>query len=396
MISREISATIKQAAKGFRVITLLGPRQSGKTTLAQQIFKKHRYISLEDLDIRAQATSDPREFLEYYQNPYGLILDEIQHVPILLSYIQTHVDREKINGYFILTGSQNFLINEAITQTLAGRMAILSLYPLSISELEKNRLLPKTIEEYIYRGSYPHLYAHKKTDIPLWYASYIHSYIERDVRQVTTINELTTFKLFLKLCAGRIGQLLNVTQLANDCGIPLRTAEKWLSILQASYIIFLLQPYYKNYNKRLVKTPKLYFYDSGLACSLLDIESVDQVKSHYLRGGLVESTIIADILKQYANRARQPHLYFWLNHHKHEVDCLIEQGERLFPVEIKAGRTVNQDYFEGLNYFNKLANNDPAQSLVVYAGTEDQKRSAGSVFGWKSASKIIEKIYRAT
>ena len=209
MIHRELTVTLREAAQQFKVITILGPRQSGKTTLAQTTFKKHRYISLEDLDTRAHAQQDPREFLEYNKNPHGIILDEIQHVPTLLSYIQTYVDREKINGYFILTGSQNFLINEAITQTLAGRMAILTLMPLSMSELEKNNLLPKTVEACIYKGSYPQLYA-QKTNIPLWYASYTLSYIERDVRQVTTINELTTFKLFLQMCAGRIGQQLNI------------------------------------------------------------------------------------------------------------------------------------------------------------------------------------------
>jgi predicted AAA+ superfamily ATPase len=392
MIHRELTQTLKQAAKQFKVVTILGPRQSGKTTLAQTTFKKYRYISLEDLDTRAHAQNDPREFLEFHKNDHGIILDEIQHVPTLLSYIQTYVDREKINGYFILTGSQNFLINEAITQTLAGRMAILTLMPLSLSELEKNDLLPKTVEACIYKGSYPQLYA-QKTNIPLWYASYTLSYIERDVRQVTTINELTTFKLFLQMCAGRIGQQLNITALANDCGIPFRTVDRWLSLLQASYIIVLLQPYYKNYSKRLVKTPKLYFFDTGLACSLLGIESEEQVRTHYLKGGLVENLIIADLFKQYYNTARPPHVYFWRDNHGNEVDCIIEKGGMVFPIEIKAGQTVSSSYFSGLNFWNEIAKNDPAQSLVVYTGKEDQKRSLGNVFSWQTAGHIIKKIY---
>lgn len=393
MIKRELTQTLKEAADQFKVVTILGPRQSGKTTLAQMTFKKHRYISLEDLDTRAYAQQDPRGFLEANKNAHGLILDEIQHVPTLLSYIQTYVDREQINGYFILTGSQNFLINEMITQTLAGRMAILTLMPLSISELKHNDLLPSSIETYIYQGSYPQLYA-QKTNIPLWYSSYTLSYLERDVHQVTTINELTTFKLFLQMCAGRIGQQLNVTSLANDCGIPFRTVEHWLSLLQASYILFLLQPYYKNYSKRLVKTPKLYFYDSGLACSLLGIESADQVKTHYLKGGLVENVIIADLYKQYYNTARTPHIYFWRDNHGNEVDCIIEKGTMVFPIEMKAGQTISTNYFSGLNWWNEVAENDPAQSLVVYTGKEDQKRSQGNVFSWQTAGDIVKKIYR--
>lgn len=393
LIKRELTKILKEIATQFRVITILGPRQSGKTTLAQETFKKHLYISLEDLDVRTHAINDPREFLEFHKNPYGLILDEIQNTPDLLSYIQTYVDREKKNGYFILTGSQNFLINETITQTLAGRMAILTLLPLSIGELEKEKLLPESIEEYVYRGSYPQLYA-QKTNIPLWYSSYIMSYIERDVRQVTTIKELTTFKLFLQLCAGRIGQLLNVQSLANDCGVSFRTITHWLSLLQASYIIILVEPYYKNFSKRLVKTPKLYFYDTGLACSLLGLESASQVRSHYLRGGLVESLIMSDIYKQFYNTARSPHVYFWRDNHGHEIDCIIERGELIFPIEIKAGKTINNDYFTSLTSWNELAKNDPAQSLVVYGGSEDSKRRAGNVFSWKTAGEIIKKIYK--
>jgi uncharacterized protein len=389
---RKLTDILIEAAQQFRVVTILGPRQSGKTTLAQTVFTNHRYISLEDLDIRAQATQDPREFLEFHKNPFGLILDEIQNVPSLLSYIQTYVDREKINGYFILTGSQNFLVNQTITQTLAGRMAILTLMPLSISELSQTQMLPNSMELFIYKGSYPQLYA-QTTNPRLWYSSYITAYIERDVRQVTTINELMTFKLFMQLCAGRIGQLLNIASLANDCGIPQRLAEKWLSLLQASYVILLLQPHYQNFSKRLVKTSKLYFFDTGIACSLLGIESEEQVRSHYLRGGLVENMIITDLIKQYYNQARTPQVYFWRDNHGHEIDCIIERGTQLFPIEIKAGRTISSDYFEGIDYWNKISGNNPAYSLIIYGG-EGQKRAAATVYNWQTAGNIIDQVYR--
>jgi len=393
MISRDLGPKIKEISKELPVIAILGPRQSGKTTLAKLTFNNHIYISLEDLDKQIQAKEDPREFLEFYKNPYGIILDEIQNAPSLLSYIQTYVDQEDVKGYFILTGSQNFLVNQSITQTLAGRIAIFTLLPLSISELKKNKLLPKTIEELIFKGSFPRLYAHKITQ-SIWYPSYILTYIERDVRQVTNIPELSTFQIFLKLCAGRIGQLLNVSSLANDCGISVRTATSWLSLLQASYIIFLLQPHYKNFSKRLVKTPKLYFYDTGIACSLLEIENVEQLKSHYLREGLVENLILSDLQKDFFNRARVPHLFFWRDNHGHEVDCIIEHSINLIPIEIKAGRTVASDYFDDLSYWNNLAHADPSKGYVIYAGNENQKRSKGNVLSWENCDTIIKKILK--
>ena len=393
MINRSLMPILRDVAKQLPVIAIFGPRQSGKTTIAQATFKNHRYISLEDLDMRQQAINDPREFLAFYKNKHGLILDEIQNAPSILSYIQTIVDKENIPGYFILTGSQHFLVNQAVTQTLAGRIAILTLLPLSIQELKQAKLLPLTPEDYMAKGSYPRLYD-RAISPPLWYAGYILTYIERDVRAVTTIPELTEFKNFLKLCAGRIGQLLNVSSLANDAGINLRKTKDWLSLLEASYIIFRLQPHYKNFSKRIVKSPKLYFYDTGLACSLLGIETPEDLRSHYLRGNLFETTIISDLYKQYYNRAREPHIYFWRDNHGHEVDCLLEKGEKLFPIEIKAGRTVTSHYFDGLRFWNTLTQNDPSQSYVVYAGTQNQKRAVGNVLGWNSADTLIDMIYK--
>lgn len=390
LIHRNIQPILQEIAHQFPVIGLLGPRQSGKTTLAKETFPHHTYISLEDLDVRARAQEDPRTFLASYANPQGLILDEIQHVPTLLSYIQTQVDQTRVPGYFILTGSQNILVSEAVSQTLAGRIAVFTLLPLSISELNADGLLPLSIEDLIFRGSYPGLYAYQ-IDRHIWYASYTLTYLERNLRQVIMVKDLTTFHRFLKLCAARIGQLLNVSSLATDCGIKLKTAQEWLSILQASYIIFLLSPHYKNFNKRLVKTHKLYFYDTGLACSLLGIETADQLQNHYLRGGLVESLVISNFYKATYNCGELPSIYFWRDNHGHEVDCLIERGERLIPIEIKAGKTVTTDYFSGITYWLSLAGTDPNDAYVVYTGLENQKSKQGQAVSWKDAEGIVSK-----
>ncbi len=388
MISRKITPKLQEVATYFPVVAILGPRQSGKTTLAKTTFNKHQYVSLEDLDVREFALKDPRSFLERYRNPYGIILDEIQHVPTILSYIQTSVDVERIPGYFILTGSQNFLINEAVSQTLAGRIAILTLLPLSLSELETAQVLPDTIENTIFKGSYPPVYAYD-IPVPIWYAGYLLTYIERDVRQIKNITNLSTFKLFMQLCAGRIGQLLNLNSLANDCGISSNTAQSWLSILEASYIIFLLYPHYKNFSRRLVKSPKLYFFDTGLACTLLAIESADQVYSHYLRGGLVECLVLAEMYKAYYNAARTPRLYFWRDNHGHEVDCIIEEANQLIPVEIKSGKTISSDYFDTLDYWNELTGSRPDKGFVIYAGSENQQRTRGNIMSWRSVGTLI-------
>ena len=392
MISRNISIILEKLARQLPVIAILGPRQSGKTTIAHATFSRHKYITLEELDIREQAIKDPREFLEFNRNEHGLILDEIQHAPDLLSYIQTIVDLEEKPGYFILTGSQNFIVNQTISQTLAGRMAVFTLLPLSINELQKNNLLPGTIEEYIVKGSYPRLYD-KEIDRHIWYSSYILNYIERDVRQIATVENLSEFHFFLKMCAGRIGQELNISALANDCGIPAKKIEKWLSLLQTSYIMFLLRPHYTNFGKRLVKSPKLYFFDTGVACSLLNIETVEQLQTHYLRGALCENLIIADFNKQSYNLGREPNIYFWRDNHGLEVDCIIERGQHLIPVEIKSGRTVTSDYFVALEQWNKISKTNPENNILVYAGKEGQQRSLGRVYTWKEAGEIVSNLF---
>jgi uncharacterized protein len=386
-IKRKMYDVLLSYGKKFPAIAIMGPRQSGKTTLAQEVFKEHRYVLLEELDERLFAEQDPRGFLASRSNKNGIILDEIQEAPHLLSYIQGIIDKEDKPGFFILTGSQNFVLNQSITQTLAGRVAMLTLLPLSISELKDADLLPKYSEELSFKGCYPRLY--KKNFLPSeWYPSYIKNYIERDVRQIVSIDNLSTFQRFIRLCAGRIGQILNLSSLGNDCGISHNTARSWLTLLEASYIVFLLEPYYKNFSKRLIKSPKIYFYDTGLACSLLKINSVEQLNDHYLRGGLFESLIISDLMKNSYNKALDPSLYFWRDSQGHEIDCLIEKALKMIPIEIKAGYTINKDFFKGLNYWNNLTSSNPKNGYIIYSGNEVQHRSLGNVLSWRELEGI--------
>ncbi len=390
MINRQLEPSLLKVAAQLPVVAVLGPRQSGKTTLVKATFSEHRYISLENPDQRRFALEDPKGFLENYKNPAGIILDEFQNVPEILSYIQEIVDREQKPGYFILTGSQNFLLLEKITQTLAGRIGLLTLLPLSINELRCDNLLPESIYTLIFKGEYPRLYAYS-IDIEMWYKDYITTYIERDVRQIVNITDLTLFRNFLELCAGRIGQVLNITSLANDTGITTKTAQSWLSLLQASYIIYTLQPYYKNFSKRIIKSPKLYFYDTGLACSLLNIESDQQLMSHYLKGGLVESLLITELIKSYYNCNKRPRVYFWRDSHGNELDILIERADNLIPVEIKAGKTINSDFFKGISYWDKLFPDRSNKGYIIYTGDENQTRSKAQVLSWKNIYSIFEK-----
>lgn len=388
-IRRKMLPYIVQAAKEFPVIAIVGPRQTGKTTLAKIAFPEHTYISLEDLDMRLLASEDPRRFLNDYPSASGLILDEIQHVPQLLSYMQTIVDREKKNGFYVITGSQNFLVNEAITQTLAGRISIFTLLPLSISELQDAELIPEAIDTLIYKGMYPKAYA-QEISIDRLHKNYIQSYIERDVRQMKQVTDLSLFQKFLQLCVGRIGQVVNLTTLGNDCGITQNTVKSWLSLLEASYIVFLLHPYYKNFGKRIIKSPKLYFIDTGIACNLLGITSAQQLASHYLRGGLFESFMLADFLKQQYNQDQRANLYFWRDHTGNELDGVIELQQKIISIEIKSGKTVNPDFFKNLLYFQKTAENSRDESFVIYGGDQDQPWPNARVLSWKSAGSLLE------
>ncbi|MFH1643709.1 MAG: ATP-binding protein [bacterium] len=377
--------------KQFPVIAILGPRQSGKTTLAKHTFKNYVYTSFEDPETRELAQNDPHKFFSIHENKHGIIIDEFQNVPKILSYIQLEVDEKKRTGYFILTGSQNFLMNQAITQSLAGRVGILTLLPLSINELESNKLIKNQIaDSTIFNGGYPRLYD-KNISPEKLYPSYIQSYVERDVRQLTNVGDLRSFQRFMQLCAGRIGQLLNLSELASVCGISVSTAQRWISILEASYILFLLSPYFKNFNKRITKSPKIYFYDTGLACSLLGIESPEFLSLHPLYGNIFESFIVADIYKQYFNIGKRPPVYFWRDlNGRLEVDCIIEQHNNLFPIEIKSGQTIASDYFSNIIQWNEISNTNSDNNFVIYGGELNQKRSNGNIISWKNAGTIIE------
>jgi len=387
MIRRNLASSLKHYAAKFPVIALTGPRQSGKTTLVRHTFPHCAYISLENLDIRDHAVRDPRDFLETYRD--GVIIDEFHHAPNLLSYIQTIVD-EKHNksGLFILTGSQNFLMLEKISQTLAGRIALLTLLPLSISELQNTQYNNPSYEGYIINGLYPRLYDKDLKPHEL-FPNYIKTYIERDVRLIKNIPHLTTFQTFLKMCAGRNGQILNLSSLGNDCGISHNTAKAWLSILEASYIVFLLKPHYNNYNKRLVKMPKLYFYDTGIACSLMGLHTAEQVSNSYAKGALFESLIIAELIKHQSNKGFDHTCYYWRDKRGIEIDCIIEQDQALIPIEIKAGKTAAPDFFKELTYWNSLAKNDPKKSYVIYGGNATQHRTVGTLLDWRHSSSVF-------
>lgn len=390
ILKRELAKRVVEGAKYFPVVAILGPRQSGKTTLAKLAFKDHNYVSLEDLDLRFAAANDPRSFLLANGNEHGIIIDEFQHVPELLSYIQTIVDREQKPGYFILTGSQNFLMNQAITQSLAGRISIHTLLPLSIEELKENGILPSTMETAVYDGGYPAIYS--KNIMPKdFYRGYLRTYIERDIRQLTQVGDLRTFHTFVTLCAARIGQILNITSLGNECGISDATVKKWLSILEAGYIIFLLQPYHGNFGKRVVKKPKIYFYDSGLACHLLKIKKEDLIV-HPNKGNIFESFIICEILKWYENHDETPNIYFWQDKTGHEVDCIIESGRKVIPVEVKAARTINTRFFEGLSYWNQFKDHEPTNGYVIYAGEKQQMKGYPNVISWQSMEELFKVI----
>lgn len=387
MLKRILSKKLKQLALKFPVISVTGPRQSGKTTLVKSVFPNKEYANLEDLDTREFALNDPRGFLATYNK--GAIIDEAQRAPALFSYIQTVVDRKPKAGQFILTGSQNILLQENISQALAGRIAILKLLPFSLEELKSTKYDPGNAEEYIFTGSYPRIYD-KKINPPDWYPNYIQTYIERDVRLIKNISDLNTFQKFIKLCAGRIGQVLNLLSLGNDCGITHNTAKAWISILESTYIIFLLRPYHKSFNKRLIKMPKLYFYDTGLACSLLGIQNKQQLSTHYSGGGIFESLILSEIIKYRLNRGLEPHCYYWKDRTGHEVDCIIENKKSLLSVEIKFSKTIADDFFNGLRYWSRVTNKVNIRPYLIYNGKEHQQRSFGEVIGWKGINSILE------
>jgi predicted AAA+ superfamily ATPase len=384
MIPREAEETIRSLLKGFPIVTITGPRQSGKTTLSKIVYPDRPYASLEDPDVRLAAMEDPRSFLERF--PDGGLLDEVQRCPDILSYLQSRVDADGRMGRFILTGSQQFGLLSDISQSLAGRTAFLELLPFSLGELTRARRQPQTIDRMLFTGGYPPLYD-RDVAVRAWFGAYVTSYLERDVRQVLRVQELETFQRFLRLCAGRSGQLLNHSALAAECGITHNTAKAWMSVLEASYVLFLLRPHHVNFNKRLIKAPKLYFYDTGLASWLLGIQSYEQLETHPLRGSLFETFVIAEIAKSFFNGGERPSLYFWRDSNGVEVDLLIERGGRIMPVEIKAGKTVAHDFFTGLEKWTALAGDLAMTPTLVYGGTEGYSHKGIRVMGWRDAGR---------
>ncbi len=386
ILPREVGPSVLERSRKYPVISITGPRQSGKTTLARMLFPDYAYISLERPDNRELAEEDPNRFLRAFTD--GVILDEVQRVPDLFSYIQAIADESRKAGQFILTGSQNFLLLEKISQSLAGRVSIFRLLPFSISELRELPHVSRDLDSQLFTGTYPPVYD-RGYEPHTWYLDYIQTYLERDVRSVRNVTNLTLFQKFLGLCAGRVGQLLNLNGLAGECGISHNTARDWLSVLEASYLVFRLPPYHKNFNKRIVKQPKLYFYDPGLLCALLGLRRSEQVAQHYLRGQIFESFMLSELVKARWLAGFSDLGYFWRDRHGHEIDYLIEDDQRVIPVEIKSGETIRSNMFNGIAYWNKLTDADPGNGCLVYGGQAAQYRKNGRVLGWEDIASIM-------
>ncbi len=392
MIPRDAAHTLTRLAKGFPVIAITGPRQAGKTTLARNLFKDKPYISLENPDEREFALTDPKRFLARF--PQGAILDEVQRCPQLLSWLQGLVDERQRMGDFVLTGSAQFSLIESITQTLAGRVARIELLPLSASELEDVNKLPDTLTQMLFQGGYPTLY-----DRPVspqdWFSNYVATYVERDVRQLIAVRDLGQFQTFVKMCAARTGQLLNLTALGADCGISAVTAKQWLTVLETSYIVTLLRPHFRNYGKRLVKTPKLYFLDSGLAAWLMGIRDAQTLETHAARGALFETWIVSELYKQRLNAGLTPDLYFWRDSAGQEIDILCETTQGLQAIEIKSGSTYASDWAQGLKKWQSLAGAEYLDSTIIYGGTNNFEREGINVWSWKDVVQAspLPRIY---
>ncbi len=385
-IKRDIEEKLNYLITRFPVVALTGSRQSGKSTLLKNIFPSYRYLTLEDLDLRQQAKDDPRGFLQNFG--MQIIIDEAQYVPQLFSYIQTAVDAGNEAGMYILSGSQNFLLMESITQSLAGRVALLKLGTFSTSELIKAGKLPGNLNQWLYTGAYPRIY--DMNILPSdFYPNFIQTYIQRDVRLLKNIADIGRFNRFLKLCAARTGQLLNVASLASEAEITIPTANSWLSVLEASYIIFLLRPYHQNFNKRLVKSPKLYFHDTGLAASLLGLTSAEQLATHYLRGELFENMVVGEFVKAGFSKGKDAELYFWRDSNQNEIDLLWEDGANLRAVEIKSSATINSAFLKGLKQFQTYSGLASDCLTVVYGGEFDYQTDSGSFVSWQNIAKFF-------
>lgn len=384
MISRTAEQTLHELARTFKVIALTGPRQSGKTTLARYYFQDKKYVSLENPDEQAFALNDPRNFLKQF--PDGAILDEVQRVPHLFSYIQQIVDEDPRKALFVLSGSNNFLLQQSITQSLAGRVGYLELLPFCYGEINSIPNVTQTTDDFLFLGGYPSV-VYELANPQLWFSAYVRTYIERDVRQLKNIQDLAQFQRFLYLCAGRIGQQINFSQLGNEIGADHNTVSSWLSILQASYVVHLIQPYYQNFNKRIIKSPKLYFCDTGLACFLLGIRQVSDLTYHAYRGALFENLVINELLKNRFNRSQLSNLYYFRDSTGNEVDVIIDEGSTLKAIELKAGGTASGSFFKNLYYWQRLTGQ--TYGTVLYDG-HIEKLSQGefTLQNWRTVRSL--------
>lgn len=378
-VNRKIIEQLKIYKTKYPILALTGPRQSGKTTLLKELFHDYTYLSLENPDLRAFAENDPNGFFEKYSQ--FCIFDEVQRVPQLFSYLQTIVDEKKIMGQFILSGSQNFHLMKNITQSLAGRVALFKLLPFDFGELHSANLMEDDYTKAMLKGFYPAIYD-RSIPSQVFYSNYIQTYVERDITELVNIRDMRTFRVFLSLCASRAGQLLNLNSLATECGITQPTAKAWISLLESSYIIFLLQPYHKNFDKRVIKSPKIYFYDTGLLCHLLKIKDTDQIKFNSYKGNLFENMIVGEYVKQNFHQNKMEELWFWRDSNGHEVDLIRQDDDLLNVIEIKSTKTVTTDLFKEITYFENLAKDEIKSKSLVYAGDDNQKRTNVNVLSW--------------
>jgi len=381
IIQRKIISAINFLVDKYPIIAVTGPRQSGKTTLLKYMFPEYRYVSMENPDYRSFATSDPNGFLKEYSE--NVIFDEVQRVPSLFSYLQTIVDESKLMGQFILSGSQNFHLVQNITQSLAGRVALFKLLPFDFQELNSAGLLQENYIDNLVKGFYPAIFD-RKIPSRIFYSNYVQTYIQRDVSELIAIKDMRLFQNFLALCATRAGQLLNLSALANVSGISQPTAKSWLSALESSYIVFLLPPYFKNFSKRVVKTPKLYFYDTGLLCYLLKLDTPEQVQLSDFKGSLFENMMIAEYVKRMHHRNQLHDIWFWRDAAGNEVDLIIQNGPKHEAVEFKATQTIMPNLFKGLNFYETISKKTSLRKYLVYGGDERQERTAATVLPWKS------------
>ena len=384
MLNRAAFPTALRLAQGFPVLAITGPRQSGKTTMARALFADKPYVSLEDPEERLFADSDPRGFLARF--PQGAIFDEVQRCPDLFSYLQGVVDKRQRMGEFIITGSQQFGLMSNITQSLAGRAGLLQLLPFSLAELNVGGMLPATLDAAMLQGGYPPLYDRPVTPGD-WFPNYVSTYLERDVRQLLAVRDLSLFQRFLKMCAARSGQLLNLSALGADCGISHVTAREWLTVLEASYIVYLLRPYHRNFGKRLVKMPKLYFLDAGLMAYLLGIRDTGTLSTHASRGALFETLVVSEWNKRQYNTGQVAELYFWRDSAGHEVDLLIPDGNRFMPVEIKSGTTFSADWSAALRKLSALFGDAALPPGIIDGGEDRYEREGCHVAGWQALAE---------